>query len=301
MNVQRELPPHRTRRISLTKTQLRTELGAELLSLCESNTTDGKLEPLEAEALREWLDESADAELPAASYLREVVERVLEDGTITPDECREVYRAIEAVLPPELRRQATTARKEVEAAEKSEAKVERERARQREERQRNRPIASANFMVAGVRYEGRPEIISRYAAVNDSVRLTRDHGNRHSSNAIAVLLESNQQIGFVPETWAEGLAPLLDGGAKYSAYITKILGSGRSPIPVVQTRFYRPDSMLHVSHTLQRSTSSTMLPHEQQRSSSRLWLWLLLAVGAGVLIAALAWDLAAVVATWQVA
>src|SRR5690606_24068516 len=120
------LPRHRTRRISLTKTQLRTELGAELLSLCESITTDGKLAPAEAEALREWLDESEDAGLPAASYLREVVGRVLEDGTITADECREVYLAVEAVLPPEVRRQATTARKEVE----------------RRERERNRPIAS---------------------------------------------------------------------------------------------------------------------------------------------------------------
>ena len=57
------LPPHRTRRISLTKTQLRTELGAELLSLCESVTADGKLTPEEAQALRQWLDDSAVAHL----------------------------------------------------------------------------------------------------------------------------------------------------------------------------------------------------------------------------------------------
>lgn len=291
MSAQRELPPHRTRRISLTKTQLRAELGAELLSLCESITTDGKLEPLEADALREWLDESATAELPAASYLREVVERVLEDGRITPDECRDVYRAVEAVLPPELRRQATAARKEIEAAERSDAKAERERAlaRQREERQRNRPLASANFMVAGVRYEGRPEIISRHARVDDSVRLARDHRNRHSSNAITVLLQSNEQIGFVPETWAEGLAPLLDDGAKHSAYITKMLGSGQSPLPVVQARLYRADSTLDlpVAQGFQHSTSSSAGRRDRERSSSRMWLWLLLAVGVGLLFGAL--------------
>lgn len=289
MTSQRNLPPHRTSRISLTKTQLRTELGAELLSLCESITTDGKLEPPEAEALREWLDESADAELPAASYLREVVERVLEDGRITPEECREVYRAVEAVLPPELRRQATAARKEVETAERSEAKAERERARarQREERQRNRPIASANFMVAGVRYEGRPEIISRHAHADDSVRLARDHGNRHSSNAIAVLLQSNDQIGFVPETWAEGLAPLFDDGARYSAYITKILGSGRSPIPVVQARLYRADSTLDLP-VAEDSTSRSPGRRDRERSSSHMWLWLLLAVAGGLLFVAFA-------------
>ncbi len=140
------LPAHRTRRISLTKTQLRTEFGAELLSLCESVTADGKLAPEEVEGLREWLDEANAMDLPAASYLREVVERVLADGQITPDECREVYRAVEAVLPPEVRRQATTARKEIEAAEREEAKAAREQ--ERGERRRDAQVAAANFMVA---------------------------------------------------------------------------------------------------------------------------------------------------------
>ena len=61
------LPLHRTRRISLTKAQLRTELGAELLSLCQSATADGAIAPEETQGLREWLDEAAAAELPAAS------------------------------------------------------------------------------------------------------------------------------------------------------------------------------------------------------------------------------------------
>jgi len=213
------LPPHRTRRISLTKAQLRTKLGAELLSLCESVTADGKLATEEAEGLREWLDEADAAELPAASYLREVVERVLADGQITPEECREVYRAVEAVLPPEVRRKATAARREAEAAEREAAKAVREQ--EREERRRNVPIASANFMVAGVRHQGRGEIIARYANVGDPVRLVRDRSNRHSRFAIAVLLENGKQIGFVPEEDAQYLAPLLDQGAKCAAWMTK--------------------------------------------------------------------------------
>lgn len=223
------LPPHRTRRISLTKTQLRTELGAELLSLCESITADGRLAPQEAQGLREWLDEAAEAELPAASYLRDVVERVLADGTITPEESREVYRAVEAVLPPEVRRQATAARRDVEAAERDEARAARER--EREERRRDVQLASANFMVAGVRHEGRPAVIQRYAKGGDPVRLFRDRGNRYSLFAIAVQLENGKQIGFVPEEDAQRLAPLLDEGAKCAAYVTKILTGGRSPIP----------------------------------------------------------------------
>lgn len=238
------LPPHRTRRISLTNSQLRTELGAELLSLCESITADGQLAPEEAQGLREWLDDATEAELPAATYLREVVERVLADGEITAEECREVYRAVETVLPPEVRRQATAARREVESAEREETKSARDK--EREDRRRDLQLASANFMVAGVRHEGRPAVIERYANAGDPVRLVRDSGNRYSRFAIAVQLGNGKQIGFAPEEDAQHLAPLLDQGAKCAAYMTKILSGGRSPIPVVQARLYRADSTVDV-------------------------------------------------------
>lgn len=238
------LPPHRTQRVSLTKTQLRSELGAELLSLCQSTTADGILAPEEVEGLRAWLADADAADLPAATYLREVVERILADGQVTEDERKELHKAVESVLPSELRRQATAARREIEATAKAEAKAtkEAERERAREERERNRPLASANFMVAGVRHEGRPKIIERYANAGDGVRLVRDRGNRYSSAAIAVQLMNGKQIGFVPEDDAQELAPLLDQGMRSEAVITKILGSGRSPIPVVQVYVLRPDS-----------------------------------------------------------
>lgn len=278
------LPAHRTRRISLTKAQLRTELGAELLSLCESVTADGKLAPEEAQGLREWLDDADAAELPAASYLREVVARVLADGQITPEECREVYRAVEAVLPPEVRRQATAARKEIEATQREEAKAAREQ--EREERRRDVQIAAANFMVAGVRHEGRGEVISRYANAGDPVHLVRDRGNRYSRFAIGVQLDSGKQIGFVPEEDAQRLAPLLDQGAKCAAWMTKILGSGRLPIPVVQTKLYRPDSTVDVDQmsrsfrTVVVDLEGNELPRERPASRSksgsalRGWLWI---------------------------
>lgn len=242
------LPPHRTQRVSLTKTQLRSALGAELLSLCQSATADGRIAPEEAEGLRAWLAEADAAELPAASYLREVVERILADGQITADEYKELHKAVEAVLPAELRKQATAARREIESAEKAAARSakEAEKAREREERERNMPVASANFMVAGVRHEGRPKIIERYANSGDEVRLVRDRGNQYSSAAIAVQLMNGRQIGFVPEDDAQELAPLLDRGMRVEAGITKILGSGRSPIPVVQVYVLHPDSTARV-------------------------------------------------------
>jgi hypothetical protein len=289
------LPPHRTRRISLTKSQLRTELGAELLSLCESVTVDGKLAPEEAQGLREWLAEAGATDLPAASYLREVVERVLADGQITQEECREVYRAVETVLPPEVRRQATAARKEVEAAQREAGKATREQ--EREERRRDIQIAAANFMVAGVRHEGRGELVARHANAGDPVRLVRDRDNRYSRFAIAVLLDNGKQIGFVPEEDARNLAPFLDQGARCAAWMTKLLGRGRVPIPVVQTKLYRSDSTVDVEQ-MSRSFRTIvidlngnelvrerpMATHEGSKAS-RGWLWL----SAIVLIVIVVW------------
>jgi len=297
------LPLHQTRRISLTKSQLRTELGAELLSLCQSTTADGRVAPEEAQGLREWLNEAAAAELPAASYLREVVERVLADGVITPQECREVYQAIEAVLPPEVRRQAAAARREVEAAERQASKAVREQ--ESEERRRDVQIAAANFMVAGVRHDGRSEIISRYANSGDPVRLVRDRGNRHSRFAIAVMLANGKQIGFVPEEDAQDLAPFFDKGAKCAAWITKILGSGRVPIPVVQTKLYREDSTIDVD-AMSRSYRTVGVengvdevraePSQEsstQGSAPRGWFWI------AVIVAVLFMVILSVVRPWS--
>jgi len=112
-----ELPTYLTRGIALTKAQLQTSLGTELLSLCRSVTSDGRLEPEELTALRQWLDDAAAADMPALQHLRLVIGRVLADGRITPEEYQEVYRAVEAVLPFEDRQRAFAARQQVETAE----------------------------------------------------------------------------------------------------------------------------------------------------------------------------------------
>ena len=111
------LPTYLDRGLSLSHAELCTQLGAELLSLCQSATADGRLTPEELDGLRRWLHEAESAEMPAAKHLRSVIRKVLADGKITPDEYREVHRAVEAVLPFDDRRQAMSARLEVEAAE----------------------------------------------------------------------------------------------------------------------------------------------------------------------------------------
>jgi len=112
-----ELPTYLTRGMALTRAQLQTSLGNELLSLCRSVTADGSLAPEELTSLRQWLDDAAAADMPALKHLRLVIGRVLADGRITPEEYQEVYRAVESVLPFEDRQRAFAARQQVEAAE----------------------------------------------------------------------------------------------------------------------------------------------------------------------------------------
>ena len=54
----------------------------------------------------------------ALRHLRRVIERVLADGRITPEEYQDLHRAVESVLPFEDRQRAVAARLQVEAAEK---------------------------------------------------------------------------------------------------------------------------------------------------------------------------------------
>jgi hypothetical protein len=197
-------------------------------------TADGRLAPEELEGLQQWLHDADAADMPAVKYLRTSIERVLADGRITPEEYREVYRAVEAVLPFEARKQALAARQEVETAAAAGARVE-HAARQRGIPVADTAMATVTFMVAGVRQEGRPEIIERHARPNDVIVLARQ---RESGVNISVKLSNGSEIGFVPEVDARQLAPLLDGGSRYEARITEVLATGRSPIPVVQVRVF---------------------------------------------------------------
>lgn len=104
------------------------------------------------------------------------------------------------------------------------------------------PVASFNFIIAGVHYEGREHRIRRFARAGDQVYLVREPQNQFSRNAIQVALKSGIELGYVPEIDAEDLAPLLDVGLAQKAHITKILVGGRVPIPVVQAYVHRLDA-----------------------------------------------------------
>lgn len=237
-------PDSTTRRLSLTKSQIQTGAGAELLALCQSITEDGSLSDQEVDALRQWLRENGSADLPSIEFLTTIVGRIISDGRVTKDERKELYKALEAVLPPEVRKLAAVQRRLTEAEEREQDRVERaaRKEAEKEKRERERPVASANFMVAGVRYEGRPEVIRRHVRERDQVFMVRDPNNKYSRNAIEIRTAQGYQIGFAPEDDAVELAPLLDKGYPHNAIITKVLAGGATPIPVVQAYVFRPES-----------------------------------------------------------
>jgi hypothetical protein len=259
-------------RVSLTKTQIQAGVGAELLALCQTVTEDGSLSKDEILALVAWLKANQSSDLPAVVFLKTTVERIIADGKVTLEERNELYRAIEVILPPEARKTAADRRKAIEAAEEARAwaareadrrQVQAEKQREREERERNRSIFSVNFMVAGVHYENRPQVIERHAWDEDRVFLARDLKNRYSRNAVEVRLSNGMQIGFVPEDDAVDVAPLLDMGCLHHAYMTKILTGGRVPIPVVQAYLYAMDA------TVPDAISQDQVPAKQELS----WMW----------------------------
>ncbi|MFZ1058149.1 MAG: HIRAN domain-containing protein [Candidatus Rokuibacteriota bacterium] len=215
-----------------------------MIALCQTVTEDGRLVDQEIAALRQWLEENRGSDLPAVAFLVVTVERILADGKVTTEEQQDLYRAIETVLPPDIRVSVRGTRLSGEHAAKEEARLWKEAAEQAESEAgaRNLPVDSWDFMVAGVRYEGRPEVIRQFAETGDTAFLIRDRANAYSRNAVEVRLSNGMQAGYVPEQHAVDVAPLLDSGHKHGAYMKKILTGGRAPIPVVVASLYPPEA-----------------------------------------------------------
>src|SRR5437879_2287369 len=124
------------RRLSITKLQRRSAAGADLIALCQTVTEDGSLSQEELAALKQWLDDHGATDLPARDYLFHTIERIVADGKVTLEERRELHRAIETILPPDVRSPASAKRRAREQAATDQARVDREAGKQaqREER-----------------------------------------------------------------------------------------------------------------------------------------------------------------------
>lgn len=230
-------------RTTLTKEQQQTETGLELLSLCKTITADGRILDEEILGLKKWLDENRNSELSAIHYLVSIIDTVVADGKITPEERKTVHLAVEKILPPDLRMIAQMHKRQANAEEKEIKKQSKQAEKQRlwEEAKRNEPSDEVNFMIAGTRYEGREAVIKKHIKIGDAVLFKREPFNKFSPNAIGVFTKNTEMmIGYVPEDDAEEMAEWLDRGGKYKAIVTKILGY-KSIIPVIDASFYDSD------------------------------------------------------------
>lgn len=267
-----------TPRVSLTKAQINDGIGAELFSLCQGMTADGRLSKDEIVALSLWLRDNQGTQLPGITFLSETLHRIIADGRVTRDEQRELMEAIEKVLPPEARKGAKAARRAIEAKRKADEKAAREQQRKQElvREQRRWPEDEFDFMVVGVQFEGRYRIIERSLKVGDRVRVVPEPDNPHDECATAVTLTDGRQIGYVPRTDSEDVSGCIDDGGYYVATVKKILMGGRVPIPVVVLRFYRRDQLDDIADLNPDScpiASSTHTPRKRHPPELRKPWW----------------------------
>jgi hypothetical protein len=252
--------PERKRRLSISKSDLESGAAAELVSLIEDITADGKVSDEEARMLHEWLEDRDLSTMPGIAFLRGVMEAVLQDGHIDDSERIEIYKAVEKVLPVELRRQAKERRAAALVADKLEAKKAKEENRLKawEDQRKSRPVASFDVMVAGCSY--RPNANNEHAKAGIGIVLTREPSNSHDSNAVMVLTTAGHQLGYIPRGEAAEVAPLLDKKHRYSATVKKVVSGRTCNIPVVLVDIYSEDSIvegLRVSETAIANSSES--------------------------------------------
>jgi hypothetical protein len=230
---------------------------AELIAFVHPLVADGTIDKERIEKIAMWLAERPTRTLSQFELLRTTIALVCSTDPLTSEGKRAVQKAVENVLPREIRRNVKVVRAAQEVAAAAREKAERERSRaekqaarvreraeKAEARERNRVLYRANFMVAGVRHENREWAIRNFLRAGQRVLLIREPDNSHDPNAIRIGVRRWEgrpfDLGFVPREIAAGAAPIMDKPHKYVAECTTILTKGKVPIPVVNMALYGP-------------------------------------------------------------
>lgn len=139
------------KRVTIAKADRDSGPGAELMALCQRITVGGKLTEDGIKELIRWLRNNGSANLPAKDHLTEVMTKIVADRTVTRDEHQELYRAIESILPPDIRKTIVQQRKEVEAVRKERLKTAKAEQKQREMNERAQALAASGVvMLTGI-------------------------------------------------------------------------------------------------------------------------------------------------------
>ena len=102
---------------------------------------------------------------------------------------------------------------------------------------------SRTAILAGTGFNDRAEIIRKYCRPRMPIILTREPGNVHDPNAVAVSIavprlggifgSSNKQIGYVKKGTAKSLAKRLDAGEKINGRIDSLFAPNEMNHPRV--------------------------------------------------------------------
>jgi hypothetical protein len=96
--------PKKGPRVTLTKKNIESDVGAELLRILEGITEDGELSDEEIAKLKKWLDNiPSDENMYAISFLKEMITDALQDGFIDQEERDQIHYGILRTLPKEIR------------------------------------------------------------------------------------------------------------------------------------------------------------------------------------------------------
>jgi hypothetical protein len=241
-------------RVSLSKKQLQTPAGVELLRLCQSIKSDGKLSKDDIINLANWLSANRQCGLPGVDYLYSVVERIVADKKVSVDEMKELHDAIEKVLPGDARKSVAASRKAIEkskehkqkeierAAREAEKQAERLRKEQERELRRqeraNRP-QGFHSKIHGVTKRNddgtdRQSLIRDYVQPGMPLIVRREPDNPYDEFAISLLIktrtlgifEAERQIGYLDSCIAYDLAPYLDKGGWTRITVKDVTGGG---------------------------------------------------------------------------
>jgi hypothetical protein len=257
---------------------------AELIAFVHPLVADGTVDSNAVNQIAAWLAERSHCMLPQFELLRTAIILMGGANALTPESKRALQKAIETVLPPEIRRNVKAVRTAHEIAakvrerEEREAERNRERAERAEARERNRALYRANFMVAGVSFENREFTIRNFLSANQRVLLLRERNNPHDLNAIRIGIKrwdgQTFDIGYVPRDVAAIVAPIMDKPHKYRAECTTILDKGRIPIPVVDIVLYGPFAVIETTpvatEASKGSAAAAVASNAEAKAESRI-------------------------------
>ena len=269
----------KTSRVYLTKKELNLNEAVALVALIKKISADAILTESEVTELKNWLDENTHVDIPAFTYLADMINEILEDKIVTDDELRNLYSGLEKVLPKELRQELINIRKLKEKENFSRIQDEYDKAEieaikkaiKASEQDINEPFDEWPLCCFGTKYDGRSTIINRHAKPGQALFLELEPENNFSAHAIKVLLSNGKHIGYIQDYKAKKITKYLQKGCKYYAEIQKIYdGDGYST----------PDFILFLFHPKTTNPIAVSIGSKQLNKNGCLGI-MMLAAGSG--------------------